>query len=258
VAARQAAAIAEQIRDLFRLGWAVDARDDNRWVISPRQGRRPAGLKRIAPLLAKISRKGWSVETDNTKIALIRDRREEIGQTRANDVLLQELSQQGWSVRQVGRGLEFTHSREEGATVRRYPASTTRQLSIALPEGFKGPGGRSLLFEPGEGSTLVLTGHSHLILSTSPEGTYQTGAGRDTVEITLPPTTRGEVDIEMLSPLFRSAIGATLATMSLGGAIKWLVLLGAAVSADELKRLMLVLLRWIQRRLHIPIPEEPA
>jgi hypothetical protein len=258
VAHRQAAAVEEHISDLSRLGWALDDHDDNRWIIYPDRTTRSADPKQIAPILAKISRKGWSVRTANATVELIRDRREEASQTSANSTLLQTLSQQGWSVRQVGRGLEFTRSREEVATVGRYPVSTTRKLSIVLPEKLDGLGDRHVLFEPGEQSKLVLTGPSHLILSTSPEGIRRTGANKEAVEITLPVPATDGVDVEMLSPLFRSEIGATLAGMTLGGAIKWLVLLVAAVSADEVKRLILMLLRWIQKRLRISIPQEPS
>jgi hypothetical protein len=258
VAHRQAAAITEHISDLSRLGWDLDERDGNKWIIYPSQTTRSANPKQITAILAKISRKGWSVQTSNATVELIRDRREEISQTSTNNALFQTLSQQGWSVRQVGRSLEFTRSREEVAAVRRYPVSTTRKLSIVLPEKFDVLGDRDVLFEPGEHSKLVLTGPLYLILSTSPEGTRRTGADKEVVEIALPVPATGAVHVEMLSPLLRSEIGATLAGMSLGGAIKWLVLLGAAVCGDEVKRLILVLLRWTQKRLRISIPQEPS
>jgi hypothetical protein len=258
VADLQINAIAKQIYKLLGPGWRVDNHDLNRWVFFPPHGDGPVN-PRVAPLLAEISRKGWSVQRASTTIVLIRDRSHDLSQRNANDILFQAISRQGWKAREVlGGGLEFTHSRDEVFAVRRYPVSTTRRLAIVLPKGFKGLYGRDVSFEPDADSKLILTGPSHLILSTSPEGNRQKGAGKDTVEITLGPTTGGGVDIQILSSLFRTGIGSTLASMSISGFIKWLVVLGAAVSADELKRLMLIVLRWIQKRVHIPIPEKPT
>jgi hypothetical protein len=79
--------------------------------------------------------------------------------------------------------------------------------------------------------------------------------GRETLDIQLEPIIgeQAEVQVQLLSPPFRNEVGVTLATFTLGGALKWLILVAAAVAADEIKRLLVLPLRHLQRLLRVPV-----
>jgi hypothetical protein len=114
--------------------------------------------------------------------------------------------------------------------------------------------GSKVRFEIGAQSGLTLKTAPHVVGVSVPAARREASSGRDVLHIDLdpPPGDEGDVETRLLSPLFRNEVGVMLAGLTVGKAVKWLVLLGAAVGAEQAKEILLDRLRRLLRRLHLP------
>jgi hypothetical protein len=240
----------------YMVTWSPDS-----VTIDSAEGTSPRRFKEVAYYLKRHSSVGkWSVSVNESygEIVLTPSLRgtPDQGRSRASQVLTAQLESQGWRERQVNDALVFSHDRREEVRVRWFPATTTNELQIILPHSIILPNKREVLFAPDEGSRLTLSTRSHLVASSLPTAQREEGPGMERLRVSLD-TVVGEqskIDLELLSPIFRSQLGMAIRNLSFSGMVKWVVLAAVAVGADEIKRLLLLLLRSLQRRLHIPTP----
>jgi len=174
-------------------------------------------------------------------------------------VLVDRLGRQGWSASQIGADTVFTRPRQVRATVRLFPLSTLRRLPVVPPSAIALPNGRLLSFAAGERSQLTLTTGAHVVGITAPAGLRTATASGETFQINLGAPFAGQVDVQMqlLSPLMRNELGAMLGRLSAGEVMKWLMLLIAAICAEEIKQFLRDVLHRLRSRLPLPL-DRPA
>lgn len=167
-------------------------------------------------------------------------------------LLVDRLGGQGWLASQIGANTIFTHSRHVRAAARLFPLSTLRRLPVVPPSTVTLAKGRQLSFAPGERSQLILTTGAHVVGITAPAGVWSATATGETFQIDLgvPVGEQVDVQVQMLSPLMRNELGAALGRLTAGELVKWLVLLIAAICAEEIKQF----LRELVHRLRIRLP----
>jgi hypothetical protein len=174
-------------------------------------------------------------------------------------LLEHELQAQGWLAQQRGAELAFMHKRHESAVVRLFPATTIRRLPIFMPATIILSDNSKVLFAPGAQSRLTLKTTPHVVAVSVPTARREASSDQDVLHIDLELLSdeQPNVETQLLSPLFRNELGVTLAGLTVGKAVKWMVLLGAAIGAEQAKETLLSSLRRLLRRLHIPGAKPP-
>jgi hypothetical protein len=200
---------------------------------------------------------GWNL-TD--RIVFEQDTLTPLEEREVTASLVPQLRAQGWSPQRISATRVFVRTRRESAKARWFPATTSRQLQITMPAAITLPDGSELPFTPGEQSRLMLTTAPYVVGHTGPSASREVISGREVLRINLDPIPGepADVQVQILSPLFRNTLGATLAGLSFGGAVKWIVLLGAAVGAEQIKQIILVPLTRLLRRFRVPSGEEAS
>ena len=175
-------------------------------------------------------------------------------------LLEHELQAQGWLAQQRGAELAFMHKRHESAVVRWFPATTIRRFPIFMPATIILSDNSKVLFVPGAQSRLTLKTTPHVVAVSVPTARREAGSDQDVLHIDLELLSDEQPDVvemQLLSPLFRNELGVTLAGLTVGKAVKWMVLLGAAIGAEQAKETLLSWLRRLLRGLHIPGAKPP-
>jgi hypothetical protein len=224
----------------------------------------PRRFKEVVDYLERYASLGrWSVhvsESFGRDILLVPSLRSapDQGRSQVSQSLTTQLARQGWTARQVNDLLVFSHDRQEETNVRWFPATTSQELRITLPDAITLPNGREVLLAPDEGSLLTLSSPPHLVAATLPTAKREAAARKETLTIVLDPAIgeQSTIEMELLSPVFRNQVGLAIRDLSFSGMAKWIVLAAAAVGAEEIKRLLLMVARAVQRRAHIPTPGE--
>jgi hypothetical protein len=153
-------------------------------------------------------------------------------------LLVDRLGRQGWSATQVGANTVFARARHVRAGARLFPLSTLRHLPVTPPNTITLGEGRQVSFAPGERSQLILTTGAHVVGITAPAGERSATPTGETFRIDLDAPGVGQrVDVQMqlLSPLMRNELGALVGKLTAGELAKWLVVVIAAICADEIK-----------------------
>jgi hypothetical protein len=177
---------------------------------------------------------------------------------------VQSLEYRGWKAEQVGDDLVFTRTWVIDDTVPSFPIKGTQRFEVYLPS-VNFPTRKYVAFAPGDGSRLVLSAPDHFIVRTSPAESRQAGVGKEIITFSLNSTTdySPAVEAEVLSPLFRKGplkVFAPLATFSFADSftsfVRWLAAIVAFVFSEQIKRVLSIPIRGVQRRLNISIPED--
>lgn len=255
--------VVEQLRRALASEFIV-LPSSGRVEVSASAGTSPKRFKEVVDYLERYASLGrWSVhvsESFGRDILLVPSLRSvpDQGRSQVSQSLTTQLARQGWTARQVNDLLVFSHDRREETNVRWFPATTSQELPIALPDSVTLPNGREVLLAPDEGSLLTLSSQPHLVAATLPTAKREEAARKETLTIVLDPAIgeQSTIEMELLSPVFRNQVGLAVRDLSFSGMAKWVVLAAAAVGADEIKRLLLMVARAVQRRAHIPTPGE--
>jgi hypothetical protein len=168
----------------------------------------------------------------------------------------QQLEGQGWRWSRVGPDMVFVRGRRLEAKVGWYPPTANSRLPITLPATIW-LGRREIRFAPGERSRLTLISGRHVIAATVPAASAEIAGATEVrrLDLIVAAGEQTQVDLQMVSPLFRNDIGVGLANATVGGVVKWFLLAGMALFAQEIKQAIAVpLVRRLLHRLPIPAP----
>jgi hypothetical protein len=126
-----------------------------------------------------------------------------------------------------------------------WPVRTTNELQIPTPQ-----------FEycnklvANDDSKLTVVAPLHLLGATFPAASSREDMLDGREQLVLPTTTR-IVRLEVVTPLARNQVAASLVSFSFGSVAKWLALLIAAIFKDEIKDALTPMVRRILQLLHL-------